>query len=117
TINLTTGNYAYLENNAVLTNSGLIDFQNDGNLYLNGAAGSTAVVNSGTIRKSAGTSSYFTVPLTMQSGGQFNVLAGTVYIGAITSTGGTFNVASGATLQTYTGDARTFDSATSIAGS
>ena len=116
TINFTTTNYAYVGNNSVITNSGLIDFQNDGNLYLNGAAGSTAVVNSGTIRKSGGANSYFTVPLTMQSGGQLLVQSGVVYLGAVTSSGGTFNVASGTTLYTYTSDVRTFDASTSILG-
>src|SRR5207249_734667 len=96
TINLTSTYYLYLQNNAVLTNSGTFDIQGDGQVYLNSTAGTTAIINSATIKKSGGTgASYFTVPLTAQSGSQFLVQSGTVYLGAVTSTGATFNVAAG----------------------
>jgi uncharacterized repeat protein (TIGR01451 family) len=117
TINFTSSYYSYIQNNAVLTNSGTIDFQGDGSLYLNGAAGTTAVVNGGTIRKSGGTgTSYFTAPLTAQNGSQFLVQSGALATGAIASSGGTFNVAGGTTLATYTNDARSFDAASTIGG-
>src|SRR5205807_2018821 len=76
--------YFYMENNAVLTNSGTIDFQGDGGLYLNSVVGTTAVVNSGTIKKSSGTASVtFNVPLTAQSGSHLNVLSGTFLAAAV----------------------------------
>jgi uncharacterized repeat protein (TIGR01451 family) len=109
--------YFYLQNNAVLTNSGTIDFQGDGALYLNSVAGTTAVVNSGTIKKSSGTASVtFNVPLTAQSGSHLNVLTGTFLLGAVTSTGGNFTVSSGATLYFNTSDTRTFDGASNVNG-
>jgi uncharacterized repeat protein (TIGR01451 family) len=118
TINVTSSYYIYMQNNAVLTNNGTVDLQGDGAVYLNGAAGTTAVVNNGTIKKSAGTNySYFTVPLTAHSGSQFNVLAGTLYHGgALNATGAAFNVSGGATLSLYYSDARSFDAATTISG-
>src|SRR5205085_4373141 len=88
---------------SVLTNSGTIDLQGDSSsVYLNGVAGTTAVVKTrtGAIKKCAGstsTGSSFSVPLTMQSGSQFLINTGIVYCGGtLTSTGGTFSVASGA---------------------
>ena len=118
TINFTATNYIYVQNNSVLTNNGTIDMQNDAAMYLNGTAGSTAVVNNGTIKKSGGTgTSYFLVPLTAQSGSQFLVQTGTMAVGAITATSATFNAAAGTTLYCYTGDVRTFDAASSISGS
>jgi large repetitive protein len=118
TILFTTTNYAYVQNNAVITNSGTINFQSDGAMYLNGTAGTTAVVNSGTIKKSGGAgSTYFTVPLTAQSGSQFLVQSGTVQIGAVTATSATFNIASGTTLVLYSSDNRTLDAASSVSGS
>jgi hypothetical protein len=109
--------YFYMANNAVLTNSGTIDFQGDGGLYLNSAAGTTAVVNSGTIKKSSGTASVtFNVPLTAQSGSHLNVLTGTFLVGAVTSTGASFTVSSGATLYFNTGDTRTFDATSNVNG-
>jgi uncharacterized repeat protein (TIGR01451 family) len=118
TINVTSTYYIYMQNNAVLTNNGTIDLQGDGAVYLNGAAGTTAVVNNGTIKKSGGTNySYFTVPLAAQSGSQFNVLSGTLYQGgALTAAGAAFNVSGGSTLSLYYSDTRTFDAATTIAG-
>ena len=115
TIQVTSSYYFYLENNAVLTNNGTIDFLGDGNAYLNGAAGTTAVVNNGTIRKSAGTASSFTAPLTANAGSQFLVQAGTFYMGNITSNGGAFSISSGAVLMFYYGNA-TFDAASTISG-
>jgi large repetitive protein len=117
TINLTSSYTIYLLNNAVLTNSGAINLQGDGNLYLNSALGTTAIVNSGTITKSGGTfSSAINIPITAQSGSQLNVQAATLYAGGMTSTGGIFNVASGTTLNFNTNDTRTFDAASSITG-
>ncbi|HKS22368.1 MAG TPA: LamG-like jellyroll fold domain-containing protein [Thermoanaerobaculia bacterium] len=118
TINVTSTYYVYMQNNAVLTNNGTVDLQGDGAVYLSGATGTTAVVNNGTIKKSAGTNySYFTVPLTAHSGSQFNVLSGTLYHGgAVTATGAAFNVNGGAILSLYYSDARSFDAATTIAG-
>src|SRR2546423_15637308 len=76
TINMASGGYMYMQNNAVLTNSGTIDFESGGSLDHNGTAGTTLLINRGTIKKSVGTSgSNFTVPLTMQSGSQIQVLA------------------------------------------
>src|SRR5205085_11236156 len=123
TINFVSGNYIYLQNNAVLTNSGTLDFQADSSsLYLNGAAGSISVVNTatGVIKKSGGTTttgSTFNVPLTMQSGSQFQLNAnGTLYLGNVSSTGGAFTVPSGATLTFYYTTTSSFDAASSIAG-
>jgi fibronectin-binding autotransporter adhesin len=117
TMNLTASNYIYLQNNAVLNNSGTIDIQGDGGVYLNGVAGTTSVVDSGTIRKSAGTTGTFNVPLTLQSGGQFLIQSGLLYLGNIASTGGTLNISSGATGYLYYTTAATFDSASTISGS
>ena len=117
TINLVSSGYIYLQNNAVLTNNGMMDLQGDSGVYLSGTAGTTAVVNNGTIKKSAGASgSTFNVALTAQSGSQFLVQSSAVYIDAITSTGGAFNVSSGATLYFYYGGNRTFDAASTISG-
>src|SRR5258708_22427834 len=67
TINFTSTNYIYMQNNAVLTNNGTIDLQNDAEIYLNGIAGSTAVVNNGTFSKSGGRGpSYILLPPTAQ---------------------------------------------------
>src|SRR5207249_3557055 len=90
--------YMYMQNNAVLTNSGTLEFFGDSSIYVSGTVGTTSVVNTGTgtIKKTSGTSySYFTVPLTMQSGSQFQVNSTTIYFGNITSTGGTMTIANG----------------------
>jgi len=117
TIALVSNGTLYLENNAVLTNAGTIDFQSDGNLYLNSVAGTTAVVNNGTIQKSVGTSnSTFNVPLTANSGSQFLVQTGNVYGGAVTSSGATFSISSGAAIVYNTSDSRTFDATSTITG-
>jgi fibronectin-binding autotransporter adhesin len=116
TITFTGGNYLYLQNNAVLNNSGTIDFPGDSAIYLSGAAGTTMVNDSGTIKKSAGTTSYFTAPLTLQSGGQFLVQSGTVYFGNITGSGGTLNISSGAVAYLYYTTAAAFDASTTISG-
>src|ERR1044071_1718059 len=108
----------YMQNNAVLNNSGIIDVQGDGNLYQLGTIGTTAITNSGTIKKSGGTSgSSFSVPITLQSGGQLLVQASIVYFGNITSNGGTLNLASGTTAYLYYTTTATFDSASTISGS
>jgi uncharacterized repeat protein (TIGR01451 family) len=117
TINITSYYYIYMQNNAVLTNSGMVNIQGDGAVYMSGTVGTTAVVNSGTIKKSGGTGgSTFNVPLTMQSGSQFLAQSGTVYLGAVAGTSASFNVSSGATLNFYYSDTRTFDAASSITG-
>src|SRR5437763_3888287 len=97
--------FLYMQNNAVLTNSGTIDLQGDSSsVYLNSVAGTTAVVNTstGVIKKSAGTTntgSSFTVPLTMQSGSQFLINTGIVYCGETRTTpGGTPSTDSGPTM-------------------
>src|ERR1041385_8217612 len=116
TIVLTTG-YFYLQNNAVLTNGGTIDYQGDANIYVNGTVGSCAIVNNGTIKKSAGTNgSNLDVPLTANSGSQLLVQSGPLYMHNVTSTGATFNVSSGATLYFYYTTAATFDAASTISG-
>jgi hypothetical protein len=116
TITFTAAYYLYMQNNAVLTNSGTISFPGDNSIYLSGAAGTTAVVDSGTISKAAGTTSYFTVPLTLQSGGQFLIQSGTIYFGNITATGGTLNVSSGAVADLYYTSSSSFDAASTITG-
>src|ERR1051326_6105805 len=116
TIVLTTG-YIYFQNNATLTNSGTIDYQGDGNIYVNGSTGSISLVNQGTIKKSGGTNgSNLQPPLTAQSGSQLQVQSGPMYMYSVTSTGAQFSVASGAQLVFYSGDARTFDAASTISG-
>ncbi|HEX3108095.1 MAG TPA: LamG-like jellyroll fold domain-containing protein, partial [Thermoanaerobaculia bacterium] len=116
TITFNSTNYMYVQNNAILNNSGTIDFPGDSAMYLSGAAGTTMVNDSGTIKKSAGTTSYFNVPLTLQSGGQFLVQSGTVYFGNITGSGGTLNTSSGATAYLYYTTAAAFDASTTISG-
>src|SRR5204862_165484 len=89
------------------------------NVYLNSLAGTTAIVNTGTgiIKKSSGTSgTVFNVPLTAQSGSQFQVQSGLIYLGAVTSTGAAFTVSSGANLYFYYSDSRSFDTASTISG-
>src|ERR1051326_5740901 len=116
-MNFTGSNYIYMMNNAVLTNGGTIDFQGDNGLYINSAVGTTAVVNNSTFKKSGGTGTgQINVPLTANSGSQLLVQSGTLYVGAVTSTGATLNPSSGATLDFATSDTRTFDSASSISG-
>src|SRR5205823_1970812 len=116
TINITSGGTTYLQNNAVLTNSGTIDLQSDGSVVLNGGA-STAIVNGGTIKKSAGASgSSFNVPLTLQSGSQLLVQNTILYLGNVTSNGGTLDVSNGATAYFYYTTASSFDAASTISG-
>ena len=74
-----------LEVDGVLSNSGTIDYQGDGNIYVNGATGSISIVNQGTIKKSNGTNgSYLQPPLTAQSGSQLLVQSGPMYVYAVT---------------------------------
>src|SRR5262249_12955394 len=47
TLNFTSSNYIYMQNNASLNNGGTIDFQGDGGIYPNGAVGTMTVTNSG----------------------------------------------------------------------
>src|SRR5205823_6009017 len=78
---------------------------------------STAIVNGGTIKKSAGTSgSTFNVPLTLQSGSQLLVQNTILYLGNVTSNGGTLDVSSGATAYFYYTTASSFDAASTISG-
>jgi len=117
TINITSTYYISMQNNAVLTTSGMINMQSDGSVFLSSAVGTTAVVNSGTIKKSGGTgASYFNVPLTQQSGAQFLVQSGTVYFGNMASSGGTLNISSGAVAYLNYTTTGTFDSASIISG-
>jgi hypothetical protein len=117
TINLTSSNYFYMQNNATLTNSGTIDVQADGGMYMNGAVGMTSITNNGTIKKSGGTgNSTLNVPLIAQAGSLFLVQSGTFYIGAVTSSGATFTISTSATLYFYYNDTRTFDAASTISG-
>jgi hypothetical protein len=118
TIAFPSGYYLTLQNNAVLANSGTVDFQGDGSIYLSGTLGTTSISNSGTIKKSGGTgvSSLYTLPIAAQSGSQLLVQSGTLYLGAVTSSGATFDVSSGATMTFYSNDTRTFDGASTISG-
>src|SRR5437762_1598327 len=110
TISVTLTYYFYMMKNAVLTNSGTIDLQGDDGIYLNSVVGTTAVINSGTIKKSGGTNyAQMNVPLTAQSGSQFLLQSGSFYVGGVASTGATFNVASGTNLIFNTSDTHTFD--------
>src|ERR1051326_8432522 len=116
TIVLTTG-YIYLQNNAVLTNNGTIDYQGDGNIYVNGTVGTTSIVNNGTIQKTSGTNgSNLDVPLVAQSGSQLTVQTGPLYLHNVTSSGASFSVSAGATLYFYYTTTATFDAASSISG-
>src|SRR5205085_7814781 len=116
-MNLVGGGTIYVGNNATITNSGTIDFQADNQIYMNGTIGTTSITNSGTIKKSAGSSgSTFNVPHIAQSGSQLLAQASIFYLGPITSTGGTFDVSAGATLDFYYSDTRTFDAASTISG-
>src|SRR5260221_16868 len=104
-------------NNASIANSGTIDFQGDGGIYVTGATGTIAITNSGTIKKSAGTgSSTLAVPLVAQNGSQFLAQSGTFNLAAVTSSGATFNASSGATLNFNTADTRTFDASSTLSG-
>src|SRR5260221_12864739 len=90
-------------NNASIANSGTIDFQGDGGIYVSGATGTIAITNSGTIKKSAGTgSSTLNVPLVLQSGSQFLVQTGTIFfLDAMTATTTMIASASGTTHYYY----------------
>src|SRR5205085_960920 len=81
-------------------------------------SGSPAVTNAGLIKKSSCTSctnsSSIQVALTVQSGGQVQVLAGNLLFGNITSTGGAFSVSSGATMYTYYTSTSSFNATASI---
>jgi len=82
TANFTGGNYFYMQNNASVTNTGVIDFQGDGGgIFLNGGLGSISISSSGTIKKSGGTgTSTVQLPLIAQSGGQVLAQSGTLQI-------------------------------------
>src|SRR5207247_2125812 len=69
----------------------------------------------GIIKKSGGTGiSTFSVPLTAQSGSQFLLQSGTVYLYAVTSTGATFNIRSEATRLNSSHETRTYAAASII---
>ncbi len=92
--------YAAVVDNTV---TGVWDFQSDSNLYPGGAANSTAAsfINHGTLRKSAGTGSSTLVGGAFSNaGGTIDVRSGTLALGSNggQSTGGNFQVATGATL-------------------
>src|SRR6266542_5514955 len=117
TLNLPGSNYFYMQNNASLTNTGLIDFLGDGGIYQNGALGTMSITSSGTIRKSGGTgAANLGMPLIAQSGAQILGQSGTFDIYAVTSSGATFNVSNGAVLYFYSTDTRTFDAASTLSG-
>ena len=117
TLNVTSSYYFQMMSNAVLTNSGTIDFQGDGGIYMNGAVGTTSVVSSGTIKKSGGTgSTSLTVPLTAQSSSQFLVQSGTFLVGAVSASSTTFNALANTTLYFNTNDTRSFDAGSFING-
>ena len=117
TLNVNGSNYFYMQNNASLTNTGLIDFLGDGGIYQNGALGTMSITSSGTIRKSGGTgASNLAMPLIATSGAQILGQSGTFDIYAVASTGATFNVSSGAVLYFYSTDIRTFDAASTLSG-
>src|SRR5205807_3034208 len=109
-LNMTSSYYFYMQNNASIANSGTIDFQSDGGIYVNGATGTIAITNNGTIKKSGGTfTSTINAPLIAQNGSQFLVQSGTFAVAAVTSNGATFTPSSGTTLNFNTADTRTFD--------
>src|SRR5205823_15047441 len=121
TINLNTGSSFYFYTSAILgnTSTGVVDIKGDsGGLYI--GSGSPSVTNAGLIKKSSCTSctnsSSIQVALTVQSGGQVQVLAGNLLFGNITSTGGAFSVSSGATMYAYYTTTSSFDAASSISG-
>src|ERR1051326_3854298 len=118
TANFTGGNYFYMQNNASLSNAGVIDFQGDGGgLFLNGGLGSISITSSGTIKKSGLTgTSTIQLPLSVQSGGQVLAQSGTLQLYAVTGSGATFSASSGAILYFYSSDTRTFDAASTISG-
>src|SRR5947207_1628352 len=100
------------------------DISSEGSLDVSGDArspsgGSTwaAIVNGGTIKKSAGASgSSFNVPLTLHCGSRRLVQNTIRYRGTVTSNGATLDVSSGATAYFYYTTASSFDAASTISG-
>src|SRR5207244_695002 len=116
--NVTGGNHFYMANNAAFNNSGTVDFQGDGGgIFQSGALGTMTITNNGTIKKSGNTgSTTLQIPISAQSGSQLLAQSGTINVGAVTSSGGTFSASNGATLAFNTNDTRTFDTASTVSG-
>lgn len=103
-----------LQNGAVLTNSGVIDFRNDGSLLLGG--GTASLIDSGAIVKTSGNRSLLAVPLTIENGGRVDIQNGAISFGDIASHGGRINIAYGTTAFLASTTTATFDEASTITG-
>jgi fibronectin-binding autotransporter adhesin len=102
-------------NGTVLTNSGTLDLAAD--TYSDVCCtGTAALINSGTVKKSAGTgAATLAWPLTNQSSGQVLVQSGTLQLYNIGSSSGLFNAAGGATLA-FSNTGGTLDASSTISG-
>jgi hypothetical protein len=112
-----TGGYINLYNGATINNSGTWDVQTDRSMLHDSGAIST-FYNTGTFKKTAGSGTTY-VDMSFNNSSTVDVQMGTVALGysgaTSTSTGGTFTVASGATLD-FLGGTHTFDASSSISG-
>jgi hypothetical protein len=97
------GGRLFVSDGTTISNAGTYDFQADGVGIAIGGGSTSAFVNTGTVRKSAGSStdrSYLHVSSFINDGGSFDVQTGRLALGEarVTSTGGSFSVAEGAVL-------------------
>jgi RHS repeat-associated protein len=103
-IDTCTGNFTNLP-------GAILDFEGDGGLFdFNApACGPHSLLNNGTIRKSIGTLSNIDASgFNNTSAGTIDVRAGTLVLGSGNSTGGTFSVAQGATIDLTGGNSVTY---------
>ncbi|MBI4838964.1 MAG: hypothetical protein HY806_07480, partial [Nitrospirae bacterium] len=96
---ITNGSYLFISGGAALNNSGIYNIQNDSDFSYVGS-GTRTITNTGTFIKSGGTgtSSIAAQIGFYNNGGTLQADSGTLDIGSLNSTNGTFNAADGATL-------------------
>ena len=101
TISYTGSSYQfYNKNGAILENqaSGLVDLQNDRTFLISAGGTQPTINNAGTFRKSAGAGISAT-PAVFNNTGTVNVQTGTLSLEGGGTVGGTYDIASGATIQ------------------
>ncbi len=105
TIAITAGSGLFMAANAVIDNSGTLDFTGDGDatgFYTTGT-----INNTGTLKKSGGSGSSDITAAFNDMGGTIDVDSGTLDLGQGVSQGGTYTVATGADLELANGSTRT----------
>lgn len=83
-VEASTGDRLELDGAAVLNNAGLVDIQADATWrHFNGAAGTLALNNNGTLRKSAGLGDFNVLNASYSGGGLVEVLAGRLLVNGV----------------------------------